>query len=156
MRDATSRRRSSCRPSRYFNPRTPVRDATGSCYSQLVDFFISIHAPLCGMRPRTICSCQSISSFQSTHPYAGCDAHAAGLYPPVPFVSIHARYLLECDILTSLQLQGRPVFCFRARIALLSVGDTVSLRPPPPLVCFYAFLPPPSLFSLEAGDSRRY
>ena len=76
---------------------------------------------------------------------------------PVSFlVLIHARYLLECDILTSLQLQGRPVFCFRAQIALLSVGDTVSLRPPPPLVCFYAFLPPPSLFSLEAGDSRRY
>ena len=78
-----------------FNPRSPMRGATGRSrdatqrnkfqstlpYAGSDDialFFgrqlaISIHAPLCGERPMTFFDCSVILSFQSTLPYAGSD-----------------------------------------------------------------------------------
>ena len=95
-----------------FNPRTPVRGATKTRAPQSWCYVISIHAPLCGVRPSgrpkkppelrisihaplcgvrhcTFSTVVSIRQFQSTHPCAGCDLARRGLLV-CRGISIHA------------------------------------------------------------------
>ena len=50
---------------------------------------ISIHAPLCGVRPMPTAIAAFTSTFQSTHPCAGCDCIFCHVNPPYQ-ISIHA------------------------------------------------------------------
>ena len=43
----------------HFNPRPPVRGATGKENKDVISFVISIHAPLCGGRRNTKCNTKS-------------------------------------------------------------------------------------------------
>ena len=75
----------------YFNPRTPVRGATSVWRLRGSFRVISIHAPLCGVRPALEqMRVNQMYQFQSTHPCAGCDDKCIYFSVIVKVISIHA------------------------------------------------------------------
>ena len=98
-----------------FNPRTPVRGATWFLISASYLLRISIHAPLCGVRPQGADSVLGQVEFQSTHPCAGCDAHP-GPHVEKNYISIHAplcgvRRLHACRIGKSFAISIHAPLC---------------------------------------------
>ncbi len=80
-----------------FHPRTPVRGATRAAARACAGRGISIHAPLCGVRLRPTNRAISATSFQSTHPCAGCDSSSSNhMMPMYPFQSTHP--CAGCDL----------------------------------------------------------
>ena len=74
----------------YFNPRTPMWGATGSHVYDEIAVFISIRAPLCGVRQHIPQIPRLQFLFQSAHPYVGCDIELRRIHEKGQSISIRA------------------------------------------------------------------
>ena len=97
-----------------FNPRTPMWGATAHLGALLICGNISIRAPLCGVRLKTYYLPPKAPTFQSAHPYVGCD------------VDKDRNDIVDQSISIRAPLCGvRPL-----NSTILSTGQEISIRAP--------------------------